>query len=122
MMSWGDRDIPRQEPQRNQLPKQSFADALRAQFRALVKVITGQQPSPSIKKRRERKDAGGGFRAAALLLFRRVIRMPFSEVFNPSWDTHTWLRIWDYNEADNAGFYDHSNSAERHDSGLSPRL
>jgi len=121
MMSWGESGLPRQERERSPVGKQLFKDLLRAQFRALVRVITGHGPVPAMERRREKREAAGGFRYVAKALFRRVVSLPFFDVFNPSWDTHTWLSLWEPNDPENAGLYEHSTAIQEHDSGLSPR-
>lgn len=70
---------------------------LRRQFRAAMRALTRPSPEPEMKPRRRREETGRGFRAFAIRLLRRVSRTPVYDPLDPSWDSFTWLQLWEYN-------------------------
>jgi hypothetical protein len=87
------------EPRPSAPKKTSFAAGLKAQFRAFVKQLTTRDPvlRPTSRKRR-RDEMGGGFRALALALLRRVARIPPLHFLDPTWEPFTWLRLWEWTD------------------------
>lgn len=122
MTSWGDSGVPQPKLERTQTEKPHLRDTLRSQFRAVMKALTRAAPAPAPRKRREKTEVSGGFRLTAFALLRRVIKNPFLAAVVPSWDTFTWLRIWDYNDAATASYLDHSAAENGSHSDLSLHL
>jgi len=97
MISRGDGEIPRQEPERAK-DRTSFAAMLKRQFRQLAQSLTpreGPAPQPS-QRRRRTEETRGGFNLAARQIMRRAVRLPaaaFAAVAYPS-DTLDWLNLW----------------------------
>jgi hypothetical protein len=77
MISRGDGEIPRQEPERAK-SRTSFAAMLKGQFRQLAQSLTPREaPAPQPTKRRRRtEETRGGFMLAARQIMRRTVRLP----------------------------------------------
>jgi hypothetical protein len=78
-----------------------FADALKKQFRAVVRALVKRSPSPQSQARRRRRgETVGGFRSAARSLLRPIFRLPgLSQTIAFLNDTLPWLHLWEWNEA-----------------------
>jgi hypothetical protein len=91
----GDLAIPRQapEPATTEGRPRRFGDAIRGQFRQLMKRLTRPAAPKPRARRRRTEDIRGGFRLAAINFMRGAVRV----VHLPStvWDTLTWLRHWE---------------------------
>jgi hypothetical protein len=77
MMSRGDSEIPRQEPEPAKR-RSSFAAMLKEQFRQLARSLTPREaPAPQPAQRRRRtEETRGGFTLAAKQIMRRAVRLP----------------------------------------------
>ena len=100
-----------------------FREALRRQFRAIMRAITRPALEPeSAARRRKSGDTTRSFGAAAGTLFRRLVRR-HADVQHSHWDTFTWLRIWDHDDGACVPLYEDSARAEQqHTEGPSLRL
>ncbi len=116
-MRLGECGIPRPKPDRTESQKGRFAEALRKQFRAVMKALTRPTPEPELKPRRRREETEQGF-SAARSMFRRVVRVLPFPALNPAWEPFTWLRLWDYSETVNL---DEWVAPETHGSDLFPQ-
>jgi hypothetical protein len=99
MMRPGDGGVSRPEQERAENRKGGFADGMRTQFRAAMEALTIPAPEPEFKPRRSRVGDGEQHFGPAKTIFRRAARLlPFPAI-NPEWNTFTWLRIWEYQDA-----------------------
>jgi hypothetical protein len=78
-------------------PKASgVVDALKRQFRTVMKALTrAPEQRPQARRRRRTEETGGAFRAAARNIFRRTVKLPalaYAAAF--MWDTLDWLNPW----------------------------
>jgi hypothetical protein len=95
-MTAGELAIPRQapEPATTESRPIRFGEAIRGQFRQLMRRITRPAaPKPKARRRRT-EDIRGGFRLAAINFMRRAVRVVHIPL--TIWDTLTWLRHWEF--------------------------
>jgi hypothetical protein len=97
MISRGDGEIPRQEPERAKT-QTSFAATLKEQFRRLAQFLTPREaPAPKpLQRRRRTEETGGGFKLAARQIMRRAVRLPAAAYAAVAYlsDTLDWLNLW----------------------------
>jgi hypothetical protein len=120
MMSRGDSEIPRPEPERKKTSKYRFADTLRKQFREVMNAITGW-PKAAPRKRSRKRETIDAIKACASALLDRLAQSTVLGTVYPPWDTFTWLQIWDYDEFSGANSCESASHTEQ-EYGLSPRL
>ena len=53
-------------------------------------------PQPKTRRRR-REETSRGFKVAAIMLLQCLTKNPLLHSLNPTWDTFTWLHVWEYN-------------------------
>jgi hypothetical protein len=99
----------------------TIGEAIQRQFRAIMRALTRPMVQPEPKPRQRRGgETTRGFMAAAGALLCRIIR---PADFGSSWDTFTWLRIWDYNDPVCMHQYEHFLCGEqKFDERLFPQL
>jgi hypothetical protein len=70
----------------------SLAGAIKRLFREVMHSITRRAPSPTLKAQRRRKteETGRRFRLVARKVFRRVFRMPVTDLYAPE--------LWEWND------------------------
>jgi hypothetical protein len=125
MMSWGPRPILQQEPSGDKNQKHTgLADALKRQFRTVMKAVTRRAPVPQPQTRRRggTGEMGRSFLLAARNLLRPIARLPvISQATAFLHDTLAWLHLWNWNENAN----DHEaceGTGTREENHLSPHL
>ena len=98
MISRGDGEIPRQEPEPAKT-QTNFAAVLKEQFRRLAQSLTPREaPTPQPAQRRRRtEETRGGFKLAAQQIMRRAVRrLPAAAYAAVDYlsDTLDWLNLW----------------------------
>jgi len=122
MTSWGDRAIPRQEPNRG-AHKQTLRETLTTKFREAMKRLLDRAPAPQPRtRRRSSGEADGAFRLAARAILRPISRLPFvAHATAFLYDTLGRLHLleWDESADKHDVFSGQDGSDNNH---LSPRL
>jgi len=95
--------ILRQQPPGDKNQKASgLADALRRQFRAVMKALTrAPEPRPQARRRRRTEETGRAFRMTARKLLRRAVRIPveaYARATGYLADTLDWLNLWHHGD------------------------
>jgi hypothetical protein len=100
-----------------------FAEALKQQFREVVKALTRHAPAPEPPRRKRTEETRGAFTLAARKIFRRAFVVP-SAAFSAAaylWDTIDWLNpLHGYDAAMSDEFSENFEHTESHH--LYPRL
>lgn len=63
----------------------------------MERVTRPAAPQPKTR-RRSREETSRGFNAAAIMLLQSLTSNPLLHSLNPTWDTFTWLHVWEYND------------------------
>jgi hypothetical protein len=89
-----------------------------------MRALTRQAAEPESRTRRRKgEETGRGFKRATVILLERITRNPLLHSLNPTWDTFTWLHVWEYNNAAGTPFqHDCSATVPSPTSEPAPRL
>jgi hypothetical protein len=119
MTGWGVQNTLQPE-RKTEDRSRTLGDTIRRQFRAVVKHLTGREPTPRPRSRRRREEVAGSFKTGTAMVFRRVrTLLPFQSL-NPAWEPFTWLHLCQWNDGTEHGIG--TDAFERDASPSSPHL
>ena len=111
----GARPLPGDNQERK--PRPTFTEALKRQFRELMKAITNKPPAPQpVQRRRRTEDTGKAFRMTARKMMRRAARIPAAAYTATAylWDTLDWLNPWQHDASSTSELDEDCQHGEQH--------